>query len=105
MNGLYCGFCHRGASDVEHIIQGLSACICDECVRDSLRYSIIESLLNVTHTMEVVEDDIIQRGYRLTGEASQRFVMGGFTHLRCDGVTTATRVVGGVVYIGDEVIL
>lgn len=58
-----------------------------------------------TLIMDVVEDDIIQRGYRLTGEASRRFVECGFTHLRCDGVTTVARVVDGVVYIGDEVVL
>lgn len=29
---LYCGFCHKSQNDVEHMIQGLSACICEECV-------------------------------------------------------------------------
>lgn len=56
-------------------------------------------------TMTVVDDDIILRGWCLTVEASRRFVRGGFTHLHCDGVTTAARVVGGTVFIGDEVIL
>ncbi len=47
----HCSFCNKSDSDVERMITGLGACICDECIR--LCYDILEN--DGEHDSEVIE--------------------------------------------------